>query len=451
MERQYDLVVIGTGVAASTAASACRAEGWGVAVVDSRPYGGTCALRGCDPKKVLLGAAGLVDRHTRARAEGIVGPADLQADWAELMRFKRTFTDPVPQSTEKSFAESGIDAFHGRARFGGETTVEVGEDRLSGGKILIASGAKPRPLAFPGAEHVTTSAEFLELETLSRRIVFIGGGYISFELAHAAARFGATATVLHRSARALKRFDADVVDRLVEATRDAGIDVHLETEVEAVHQVAGGLEVQAKSAADGASQFKADLVVHGAGRVPEIDDLDLEQAGIRREKGVVVNEYLQSISNPAVYAAGDAAQTPGAPLTPVASYEGQTVAKNLLEPNSQAAEYTAVPSVVFSIPPLASVGLREEEAENRGIVCQINSAETSGWFTSRQEGNRHAAYKVLIDKQTDRVVGVHLLGPHAEEVINVFAVAMHAEMRASELKQMRFAYPTSSSDISSML
>jgi len=316
METQYDLVVIGTGVAASTVASRCRSKNWSVAVVDSRPFGGTCPLRGCDPKKVLLSAAGLVDRYAKASSERIVAPGGLEPSWPELIRFKRTFTDPVPESREKSFTDSGIETFHGRARFLDKTTIEVGADRLSAGKILIASGAKPRPLTMPRAEHVITSADFLELDTLPSRIIFIGGGYVSFELAHAAARFGAKPTILHRSDRPLKRFEPDVVGYLIETTRDAGVDVRLETEVKAVNAASDVIEVQAASPG-GDVRLETDLVVHGAGRIPEIDDLDLARGGVQREKGIVVDEYLQSVSNPAVYAAGDAAQTEGMPLTPI--------------------------------------------------------------------------------------------------------------------------------------
>lgn len=450
MQKEYDLIVIGTGVAASTVASTCRSEGWSVAVIDSRPFGGTCPLRGCDPKKVLLNAAGLVDRHGRARSQGVVkGPAD--CDWSNLIRFKREFTEPVPKSREAGFSESGIDTFHGRARFTDKTTVEVGDDRLVGRKILIASGAKPRPLPIGGAEKVATSADFLEGESLPNRIVFIGGGYISFELAHAARRFGADVMILHRSAHPLKHFEPDVVASLLEATRDAGIDVRLETEVEGVEGEDGGpVEVRATSGGR-EERFSADLAVHGAGRVPEIDDLEPTRGGVERDKGILVNEYLQSVSNPDVYAAGDAAQSGGPALTPVASYEGQVAAENLLKPQTRASDYGEIPSVVFSIPPMASVGLRQTDAENRGIRYRVSAGDSSTWFTSRHQGNRHAAFKVLIEAGTGRILGAHLLGPEAENVINTFAVAMRTGMPASDLKQMRFTYPTASSDIAAML
>jgi glutathione reductase (NADPH) len=153
--------------------------------VDSRPFGGTCALRGCDPKKVLVGAAEAVDWTRRMKGKGIQAEK-LQIDWPELMRFKRSFTEPVPKRREDGFAKAGIAAFHGRARFAGPTTVQVGEETLEGRHVVIAAGDVPADLGIPGAEHLTTSDQFLELNELPRRILFIGGGYIAFEFAHVA-------------------------------------------------------------------------------------------------------------------------------------------------------------------------------------------------------------------------------------------------------------------------
>ncbi len=158
MTTRFDLVVIGTGAAASNVAYPCRAAGWQVAVVDSRSFGGTCALRGCDPKKVLVGAADVVDWASRMCGKGI--REQLAIDWPALMSFKRSFTDPVPKRREENFAQAGIAAFHGRARFVGPTALEVGEEVLEGGHVVIAAGAKPVDLCIPGAEHLTTSEQW---------------------------------------------------------------------------------------------------------------------------------------------------------------------------------------------------------------------------------------------------------------------------------------------------
>lgn len=196
----------------------------------------------------------------------------------------------------------------------------------------------------------------------------------------------------------------------------------------------------------------ADLVVHGAGRVPEIDDLDLAAAGVaRNERGVLVNDYFQSISNPAIYAAGDAAVGGGPPLTPVASTEGRVVVENLLQGNHQKPNYTGTPSVIFTIPPLAAVGLREEEANHQGRQFTVHTDETAAWYSSRRTNEQHTAFKVLVENGTEQILGAHILGAHAEEVINLFGLAMRHGLRASDLKSMIYAYPTKAADIGYMV
>lgn len=246
--KRFDLVVIGTGSAASAVAYPCRSAGWSVAVIDSRPFGGTCALRGCDPKKVLVGAAEMVDWFDCMKEKGIRADR-VWIDWAELMRFKRSFTDPVPQRREESFSKAGIVAFHGHAQFVGPTTVQVGTDTLGGRHIVVATGAQPVKLQIPGTEHLTTSDQFLELDVLPPHIVFVGGGYISFDFAHIAARAHAQVTILHRGMRPLSHFDSDLVEQLVQRTRDLGVDVQLRAEVQGIERTSGGLIVRTRSQA----------------------------------------------------------------------------------------------------------------------------------------------------------------------------------------------------------
>jgi glutathione reductase (NADPH) len=374
-----------------------------------------------------------------------------QIDWQELMRFKRSFTGAVPKNREEGFAKAGIAAFHGRARFVGPSTVQVGEEVLESRYVVIATGQKPADLRIPGTEHLTTSEQFLELDELPRRILFIGGGYIACEFAHVAARAGAQVTVVHRGPRPLAVFDPDLVDQLVKRTRELGVDVQLGTEVVGVEGSSNHLFVRA-SASGQKRTFEADMVVHAAGRKPEIDDLNLDIAGVQWDRhGVKVNEFLQSVSNPAVYAAGDAAATGGPPLTPVAGYEGVIVAKNLLKGNHQKPNYLGIPTVVFTIPPLAAVGLSESEAREQGLKFRVKKEMTSTWYSSRRVGETFSGFKVLVEEGTDRILGAHLLGGQAEEIINLFAVAMRSGMRAADLKQMLFAYPTHGSDVPYML
>jgi glutathione reductase (NADPH) len=450
MTRKFDLVAIGTGAGASAAASKCRSAGWQVAIVDSRPFGGTCALRGCDPKKVLVGASDVFDWARRMNGKGILAEK-LLIDWQELMRFKRSFTEPVPKSREEMFAKAGIAAFHGRARFVGPSTVQVDNDILEARYVVIAAGQKPADLKIPGTELLTTSEQFLDLGALPKRILFIGGGYIAFEFAHVAVRVGSQVTIVHRGERPLELFDPDLVEQVVKRTRELGVDVQLSTEVMAVEKGSAALIVRASGSGQKRT-FDADLVVHAAGRVPEIDDLDLEAAGVEwGEGGVKVDEFLQSVSNPAVYAAGDAAASGGPPLTPVATHDGTVVASNLLNGNHQKPNYYAIPTVVFTIPPLASVGLGEREARNRGLKFRVKREMTSSWYSSRRVAETFSGFKTLVEEDTDLILGAHLLGGQSEEVINLFAVAMRSAMRATDLRHATFAYPTHASDVPYMV
>jgi len=445
-----DVIVIGTGTAAQTVAYACREAGWSVAVIDSRPFGGTCQLRGCDPKKVLVGISELVDWSHRMQGKGVSAPG-LSIDWPELIRFKRTFTDPAPEQNEHYFAEAGIIAKHGRAHFVDRTSVEVGGDTLVGRYVVIAGGARRATLGIPGEDELTSSTQFLELDSLPRRIAFVGGGYIAFEFAHIAARAGAQVQVLHRGSRPLPKFDGDLVATLVEATKELGVEIHLQTQVVGISREADSLVVHTRTGAQ-EQTFEVDMAVHAAGRVPEIDDLNLDVAGVAwTTAGVSVNEYLQSVSNPSVYAAGDAVDSGGFPLTPVAGMQGGVVASNLLKGNHQMPNYAGIPSVVFTTPPLAVVGLTEEAAHAQGLRFAANRGDTSDWFSSRRVALRHTGFKTLVEEETGRILGAHLLGPHAEEVINLFGLAIRNGIRATDLKDMVYAYPTSASDLGSMI
>ena len=451
MTRTLDLIVIGSGSAAGSVASRCRAAGWTVAMIDQRPFGGTCALRGCDPKKVLVGATSAVDAARALSGKG-VRPDGLAIDWTELMKFKRTFTDPVPESRKASLARAGIETYQDVARFVGPSHIAVGDTTLEATRaIVIAAGAKPANLAIPGSERLLTSDDFLELSSLPASLAFIGGGYISFEFAHVAARAGSRVTILHRGQRPLVRFDPDLVERLVRRTCDLGINVRLGAEVQGIESV-GTLCRTTFRDTRGDATVDADRVVHGAGRVPDLQELNLDAAGVQYSRdGVRVNDYLQSVSNPKVYAAGDCAATGGPPLTPVAGYEGRIVAANLLEGNHERADYTAVPSVVFTIPPLARVGLTEDEAGARGMRFTVRHEETSTWYSSRRVGEEASAFKVLVEEDTGRLLGAHLLGPHADETINLFALAMRAGIPADRFKQMLWSYPTHASDTAYMV
>ncbi|MGK2870165.1 MAG: FAD-dependent oxidoreductase [Mycobacterium sp.] len=215
MNEQFDLIVIGAGMAGVAAANKCAAQGWKVAIVDSLPYGGTCALRGCDPKKILRRGAEVIDSARLMRGKGI-DDADLSINWADLMKHKHGFTDPVPQNMEDGLSSHGVTTLHGRARFTGPRQLEIEDTAYDADRFLVATGARPRPLDFPGHEHLIDSTDFLDLGELPSRILFVGGGFISFEFAHIAARVGSSPVIVDRGERPLKGFDPDLVELLVD-------------------------------------------------------------------------------------------------------------------------------------------------------------------------------------------------------------------------------------------
>ena len=444
----YDLIVIGTGTAAQVTASRVRKAGRSVAVIDHRPFGGTCALRGCDPKKMLVSGAEAVDLARRMRNHGVTG--DLQIEWKGLIAFKRTFTDPVPKKREEDFAKRGIDAFHGLARFTGADRVAVGDRTLRGRHVLIATGARPAVLDFPGASHLIASDAFMELDRLPERIVMVGGGYIAAEFSHITARAGARVTVLQRAARMLPTFDAELVGWLMDKFAEIGVDVRTGNAVTAIERSGNEYRVHVHTP-QGEAIVPADLVVHAAGRAPDITALNLSAANVAVVDGKLqLNDFLQSASNPIVYAAGDAAAK-GPPLTPVSSHDAKVAAGNILEGPRGKPDYRGVPSVAFTLPPIAAVGLSESAARAQAPNLRVKSARVPHWYTARRVAESIYGYKTLVDEDSGRILGAHLVGPHADEVINLFALAVRHDLTVDDLKSTMFAYPTGASDVGSML
>nr|BAM13972.1 FAD-dependent pyridine nucleotide-disulfide oxidoreductase [Pseudomonas sp. K-62] len=371
-----------------------------------------------------------------------------------MVAFKRTFTDPVPAKREALFREEGVDAFHGRARFDSPNAVLVGDQRLDARHILIAAGAEPMRLRFPGAEHLMSSDTFFEFNKMPDTLVLVGGGYIAFEFAHTAARLGVKATILERGDRCLAHFDRDLVQRLVDKSRRIGIDIHVNTEVTAVRRTPQGKITLQAQTSDGASlDFETTVAIHAAGRVPALDDLDLAAGHVEGDgQRLRLNPYLQSTSNPTVFAAGDAAAR-GPALTPVASHDAEIVAANLLDPGGpwREPDYTGVPSVAFTIPTITSVGLTEEEAHRQDLRFRMNHRDMTDWQAVQHVREDTAAYKVLIEEGTDRILGAHILGPDAENTINLFALAIRLGLCARDMDRFMSAFPTAASNVFHML
>jgi glutathione reductase (NADPH) len=442
MKKEFDVIVIGTGASGSNIAYRCKAAGMDVAIVDCLPYGGTCALRGCHPKKVLYGAAEIMD--FQGNLENII-EGRLKINWKKLIEFKRNFTDNVPERDEENYKKEGIITLKGTVRFSGENTILINDKEYSAKFIAIATGSIPRKLDFPGAEFLTISDVFMETGDLPEEIIFVGGGFISFELAHIAARAGAKVKILHRSKYPLKRFDRDVVDMLLESTAKEGIEFIPEMQPEKIEKKDNRFYIDC-----GSRKFTCDMAVHGAGRVPYTGPLELGNANIEENRGVLVNEYLQSISNPNVYAVGDSASI-GQPLTPVVSIQGKAAAYNIINGNSKSVDYSTVPNVVFTIPPMGAIGLTEDQAKEKGLKYRINKADTTSWFNSKRMGLKKTGHKFIIEEGSDRILGAHILEPNAGETINFIMLAMKTGIKANEIKDMIFSYPSSTYDIKYMV
>ena len=330
-----------------------------------------------------------------------------------------------------------------------EDEVRIGDDIILQGKnIILATGALPRRTALKGSELVHDSEFFLDLPDLPERVLFIGGGYISFEFAHVAARAGAREVVImHRSSRPLKEFDKDIVETLLNASKAAHINVLLDTAPAHISKEDGGYLLHTSSA----ETYQTDLIIEATGRAPNLTVLEGGKGNVEQSpQGVVVNQYLQSTTNPRVYAIGDCAATPYM-LAPTADKEGQVVVDNIVQGNTRTTDYSCIPTVLFTIPSIGSVGLTEEQAQERGGDFRVNHGETKRWPSSKRIGEEHAAYKIIIDNTTDLILGAHLARHNAAEVINVFALAMKFNIKASDLADFMWAYPTLTSDLKYMV
>lgn len=450
MTTPLDLLVIGAGNAGLAAASAAREAGWRVAVVEARDVGGTCPLRGCVPKKVLVAAAEALDVIARADQHGIAaGPATL--DWAALMARKTSFVAGVPADFERSLASRGVELLRGRARFVAPDAVEVNGERVTARRFVVAVGSEPRRLGVEGEGLMITSEEFLELPARPARAVFVGGGVISMEFAHVLARAGTRVTVVELGVRVLPQFDEALVGDLVRVGDALGIETLTGAATKAVERRGDALVVRVE-AGGAARELEADVVINAVGRVASFEGLGLDAAGIPLERGrPALDAAMRSRENPRVWFAGDA--LPGTPqLSPVATWEGGAVGYNLLHEDApKTLRYDAVPACVYTLPTLATVGEGEAAARARGADVEVLDRDMGTWRSTRTYAERAARSRVVIDRATGRVLGASILGHGAAEIVHVFALAIAHGIPAEALRATVFAYPTFASDVRYML
>ncbi len=462
---KYSTIVVGSGTSGQTVAIKLAQAGHSVALLDDRPLGGTCALRGCTAKKYFVVNRELVDGVHDLQNQGFTGRPTPR--WEQTLALKNSFTDTVPESTLAYLERLGITVFHGTAVFTSPHSVRVvpsvhrhaselarvsSDSDLDFDFLVLACGSDPRMPSIPGIEYAIDSEGFLALPQVPSRMITLGAGYIAFEFSHIVSSYGGTVTMIDRNKVPLSAFDPELVNNLLAASTAKGLRFVPERSAVSLQKTAGGFQVTDSQG----SVWEAEVVLSAAGRIARTAELNCPLGGVELSgAGVKVDAWGRSVSNPQVFAVGDCVA--GLPmLAPVADALAEVVVEVLVQrgsvENLEPFSNRVIPSTVFSNPPLSSVGLSENAArELYGDDLIINQGDTSKWISSQRLGQKHSGYKVLIQKSTKKIVGAHLLGHNSSEVINVFALAMKADLSAKVLEHLPWAYPTAVSDLKYMV
>ncbi|AUC86032.1 NAD(P)/FAD-dependent oxidoreductase [Polaribacter sp. ALD11] len=447
-KKHYNVFVIGSGVAGQTAAKICVKNGLSVAIADKQSFGGTCAIRGCDPKKVILQFVDILKKTEQLKGLGITKIPEIS--WKDIQRFKNQFTKPVPKSTEENLTELGIDLYHQSPKFISKNEISVEGKIISADNFVIASGLTPRSLNFKGAQLLKTSDEFFKLKKIPKSATFIGAGYIGMEFCFLLATLGCKVTMIDNGNNALSQFDSFLTDKLVENMKENGVEFYFNSEIESIEKLRKNVQINFKQESK-KKVIKSNIVFNTSGRIPATKLLDLEKATIKSdETGIIVNNFLQNETNRNVYACGDISSK-SLPLTPLSGLQGHIVGNNIVKQESKEFTNPLVPSVVFTYPNLASVGLSEEQAKSRLKNIKVYKGDATHFYNAKKGNEKVYAYKIIINERTDVIVGAHLLSSEANECINIFMIAIEKEMTVSEFKKLIFTYPSYSSDLKNMM
>ena len=446
---KFDVVILGGGNAGIGVTGPVRRAGMSVAMIEADLLGGTCPNRGCTPKKVLVAAGHALHEIEQASVHHIaVGKPRL--DWAALIDREKDMIKDIPANLARAMAKRNVEVIKGRAAFAGPNMVRVGDRELEAKHIVIATGSKPRPLPIPGAELMITSDEMLSERELPASVIFVGGGVIALEFGHVYARAGAEVTILEALPQLLPAMDADAVARLQAESERIGIRVRTAVSVKRIEKANGRLRVVfTHEGAEHAAE--ADRIVNGAGRVANVDTLDLAAGQVEHANGrVAIDRHLRSTSNPLVHVCGDA--VPVSPqLSPIATYEGDIVGRNIVEGPKYSPDYASMATSVYTVPALAAVGLTETAARQKGLAVDVHVNDMLDWFSARTYAETVAWSKVIVERATDRILGAHFVGHAGQELVNIFGLAMRFGITASQIRENVYAYPTFSSDIKHML
>jgi glutathione reductase (NADPH) len=439
----YDLFVIGAGSGGVRAARVSAAHGAKVAIAEEHKVGGTCVIRGCVPKKLLVYGSHFAEDLADARRFGWEVP-ECRFNWAtlrdnvlaEVTRLEGAYTDTLRNHDVEVLKERAVVAGPHKVRLAGGRTVTART-------ILIATGARPVVPDFPGSEHGITSNEVFHLPELPKRVVIAGAGYIANEFAGIFHQFGSDVTLVNRSDVILRGYDETIRDRLLTISLMKGIQFRFHAAFQKVEKAKNGtLEVHMT----GCDAVEADMLLFAVGRRPNTDDLGLESAGVEiDDHGAVVVDADNKSSCGSIYAVGDV--TNRVQLTPVAIREGQAFADTVFGGKPCRVDYEAIPSAVFSHPPLAGVGMTEGEARNRLGSVKVYTSDFRAMKNVLAGRNERALYKLVVDGETEEVVGIHMIGPDAPEILQAAAIAVKAKLKKEDFDAVVALHPTMAEEL----
>ncbi|HET7316343.1 MAG TPA: glutathione-disulfide reductase [Sphingomicrobium sp.] len=439
----FDLFVIGAGSGGVRASRVAAAHGAKVAVAEEYRVGGTCVIRGCVPKKLLVYGAHFAEDLDDAAMFGWDIP-EKRFDWAvlrdnvlgEVTRIEGAYTDTLTNH------QVGI--FHERAVLAGANSVRLASGReISADKILIATGARPLMPEIPGIEHAISSNETFHLERIPERIVIVGGGYIANEFAGIFNELGSSVTLVNRSDVLLRGYDQQVVDRLIQISVRKGIDFKFNSTIERIEKLKSG---RLKMTMSGCDDIEADQLLMAVGRQPNTEALGCEEAGVELgDHGAVKVDDDNRTSVDSIFAVGDV--TNRVQLTPVAIREGQAFADSFFGGEATRVDYDAIPSAVFSHPPIAAVGLTESQAREKLGAIKTFTSDFRAMKNVLAGRDERSLYKLVVDDSSDRIVGVHMIGPDAPEILQAAAIAVKAKLKKSDFDATVALHPTMAEEL----
>jgi glutathione reductase (NADPH) len=442
-EFDFDLFVIGAGSGGVRASRVAASHGAKVGVAEEYRVGGTCVIRGCVPKKLLVYGAHFAEDLKDARRFGWKVP-EFHFDWATLRDNVLADVDRLNKAYESTLHSHGIEVVHERATVTGPHSVRLASGRtVTATVILVATGSWPRVPEVEGAEYGITSNEVFHLDALPKRVVIAGGGYIANEFAGIFHEFGVQVTIVNRSDNILRGYDESVRDRLLQISMAKGIDFRFNSPLEKIEK--GGDGTLCVRIERGAPVI-CDLLIFATGRVSNTTNLGLETAGVELDdrRAIVVDEYSQTTCN-SIYAVGDV--TDRVQLTPLAIREGQAFADTVFGGTPRAIDYNCIPTAVFSHPPLAGVGMTEAQARHKLGDIRVFMSDFRAMKNVLANRNERALYKMIVDPTTDKVVGLHMIGPDAPEILQAAAVAVKAGLTRQDFADTVALHPTMAEEL----